>query len=545
MRGRHRRWPDGLGARIATVLVGFVVLVTSAVTAAAYVRGRGAVLRGARAEAEARAALAADRLQRELEQRRSVLQLWAALGTSQDLAGSDPEGRLSASLDELAAGFGADALALAVDTAGRVVSASDRSRVGERAAAEPWFPRGSVGPTFQLGLSGRLAATAPVRRAGDDRLLGYLVLLSSWQSLARGVREREAVTVRSVDGRLLAAAGRTDTVRLLWSAPRRVRVGRARVVVAAGILEADALRPLRAESYRLMGFAALVLGLTLPTLLLLVHSATAELSRLTAAARSGGEGLTVSAAAPLEVRVLAGALRGMLDRLEESRREMARQESLAAMGTMAAALAHEIRTPLAVLRGSAEMVARRAAAHTREAEVAAFMIEEVDRMERLVSDMLLFASPRHPEPECCDLAALAARACDLLEPLARGAGVDLARELAPAPCRGDPVQLQQVVLNLVTNAIQASPAGGAVTVTVRRSVGGPRLEVSDHGPGIPADAAERIWEPFFSRRRGGTGLGLPIVKRIVQAHRGRVEAEPVPGGGTRMVVRLPGGEGTS
>jgi two-component system sensor histidine kinase HydH len=277
--------------------------------------------------------------------------------------------------------------------------------------------------------------------------------------------------------------------------------------------------------------------------MLLARSTTRELARLTrqaeAAQRTGTPAFApADPGAPADVRTLAAALAEMAERAEASRRELARQETLAALGTMAAGLAHEVRTPLSVIRGSAEIIARAARPDTRESELGDFIIAEADRLARLVDEMLAFARPREPRREPIDLARAAAR---VAEGWARGATatVRLETELEPAPVLADPEQMVQVALNLATNAAQASPPGGEIHLRTRAGGDEAVLEVEDSGRGISPDDRERVWTPFFSGRSGGTGLGLPIVRRIVEAHGGRVEIESEVGRGTRVTVRLP------
>ena len=242
--------------------------------------------------------------------------------------------------------------------------------------------------------------------------------------------------------------------------------------------------------------------------------------------------------APREVHVLAGALQEMVERLERSRHELARQESLASVGAMAAVLAHEIRTPLAVLRGSADMLQKRLADDARGRELVALLQEETDRLSRLASDLLVFARPRPPERAPADLADVAARAASMLVDRYRGADVRLEVATLPAPVRADADQLGQAALNLLGNALEVSRTGTRVRLETGAAAGLAWLRVADEGPGIPPENLERIWLPFFTTRRGGTGLGLPIVRQIVEAHGGRAEVETSPAG-TRISLVLP------
>ncbi|HEU0299903.1 MAG TPA: histidine kinase dimerization/phospho-acceptor domain-containing protein, partial [Longimicrobium sp.] len=369
--------------RLAAALALFVLLVTATVTAWGYLRGRAAVLADARAELDGRARLAADRLERSVRERARLGALWPGLSTSQDLAADDVDKRLALSLQELAGHLGGGALALAMDTTGRVVAASSPRWIGRRAAGEPWYrpdplPPGQARVEAVPGRLPLLAVRSAVTTTDGAAPLGTIVLLSPLPSLVAQAAgpEAEALAVRDGAGRLLfrgALFRRAGTPLLVAGAVADgPEVPPLQVQVAMPARQA--LLPLRRTTRSLLLFAALVLGVTLPAALLLARSTTAELRRLTARAReverTGRAELGAPApGAPAEVRVLAGALQSMVERLDASRRDLARQESLAAMGMMAAGLAHEVRTPLSVIRGSAEMLARRAAPASREAEL--------------------------------------------------------------------------------------------------------------------------------------------------------------------------------
>jgi two-component system sensor histidine kinase HydH len=338
------------------------------------------------------------------------------------------------------------------------------------------------------------------------------------------------------------AAARTGS--RLWGQTQPLAVPGLDARVADALPLSEALAPLRQTERRLLLLALVVLAITAPTAALVAGTTTRALDRLTRAALSAHQPAArpafadVPAGAPREVHVLAGALLEMVDRLEQSRHELARQESLASVGSMAAVLAHEIRTPLAVLRGSADMLAKKLAADARGSELVAMMQEETDRLSRLARDLLVFARPRPPEPAPTDLAAVAARAAAMLSARFGEAGVELALATRPAPVRADVEQLGQAALNLLGNALEVSPRESVVRLETGVTPGHGWLCVADQGPGIAPENLERIWQPFFTTRRGGTGLGLPIVRQIVEAHGGRTEIETSPAG-TCITLILP------
>jgi two-component system sensor histidine kinase PilS (NtrC family) len=226
---------------------------------------------------------------------------------------------------------------------------------------------------------------------------------------------------------------------------------------------------------------------------------------------------------------------------------VARSRRLAAIGRLAAGVAHEIRNPLAAISGSIELLAS-SSAREQPAEVrelTAIVLRETERLNGLVSELLDFARPHPPEPQPLELAASMAELLRVFhnDKELRGARVELrARELVEVSA--DPGQLRQVVWNLLRNAAEAAYDDEPIIVEVGRvSVDDAprwgRITVRDHGPGIPAEHLSRVFEPFFSTKEGGTGLGLATVHRIVEEHHGRVEVDTPPDGGTVVTVLLP------
>jgi two-component system sensor histidine kinase PilS (NtrC family) len=260
----------------------------------------------------------------------------------------------------------------------------------------------------------------------------------------------------------------------------------------------------------------------------------------------GGEtavvGLSTSA-----LRDADGAPRGWLlvfhdlTPLKAMEARVQRSERLAALGQLAANMAHEIRNPLASMSGSIELLSRDRSLSPGNRELMEIVLEEADRLNRLISDFLDYARPSKPQPIPVDLADLCEEALRMLENAPpSGARVGIETELKPAPIEADPGQLKQVLWNLVKNAIEAMPGGGTLSVGAAAvPAGGAVLSVRDTGAGIePADLA-RIFDPFFTTKERGLGLGLATVHRIVDGHGGRVEVQSAPGRGTTFTVHLP------
>ncbi len=223
---------------------------------------------------------------------------------------------------------------------------------------------------------------------------------------------------------------------------------------------------------------------------------------------------------------------------------IARAEKLAAVGTLAAGLAHEIRNPLNGANLQLQVLERRlgkaalpdAVAWTGPVQV---VRDEIARLGRLVETFMSFARPRPLDPRRVELAPLLERVCTMSRALADAGKVRLERaEISPGlAVRGDPDRLNQVLSNLLRNAIEASPAGQVVELTLRRVDRKVELRIRDHGPGIPGKLRARVFEPFFTTKEGGTGLGLAISHAIVDQHEGTLEFEI--DGGTEAVLTLP------
>jgi two-component system OmpR family sensor kinase len=269
----------------------------------------------------------------------------------------------------------------------------------------------------------------------------------------------------------------------------------------------------------------------------------------TAGAIAGGDlSHRVEATDPrTEVGRLGISLNAMLDRLERAFAE--REASEERLRRFLADASHELRTPLASIRGYAELFRIGAARDPDGTEKAMRRIEEeAQRMGVLVEDLLLLARlDELPDAERTpvDLHALAADAVDDARATAPDRDIDL-RVDGDVTVSGEPDRLRQVLANLLRNALVHTPAGTPIEVTVESAPEGARLEIRDHGPGLPTDHPEQLFERFWraeggrERGRGGAGLGLAIVAAIVEAHGGRVSAGNAPDGGAVFAVTLPG-----
>ncbi len=233
-------------------------------------------------------------------------------------------------------------------------------------------------------------------------------------------------------------------------------------------------------------------------------------------------------------------LRTQADQILEIEEQLRRADRLSALGELSAGMAHEIRNPLGSIRGTAEILRDGMAAGDPRSEFAAILIQEVDRLNRVVQDFLEFARPAESGRSAVDLNALLQELIVLTRQPARSGGVKVEFTAGEIPLvKADREQLRQAFLNLILNAFQAMPAGGVLNLATNRSDDRVRLRFRDSGVGIPADHLERIFNPFFTTRSEGTGLGLAIVHRIIQGHGGRIEVASEPGRGTTFTLLFP------
>jgi two-component system sensor histidine kinase PilS (NtrC family) len=228
-----------------------------------------------------------------------------------------------------------------------------------------------------------------------------------------------------------------------------------------------------------------------------------------------------------------------LTELRRMQLKVERAERLASIGRLAAGIAHEIRNPLASISGSMEMLKTSPGADEDSRQLMAIAVREVDRLNALITDLLDYARPKTEDRQRLDLGehtSEIARAFNQEHRSGITLVVDAPHGISVEAAAG---QLRQVLWNLIRNAAEAMPSGGEIHVQVTKESAFAVLIVRDTGAGIPKTHFERIFEPFYSTKSGGTGLGLATVARIVDDHRGNIDVDSEPGRGTIFTVRFP------
>ncbi len=221
--------------------------------------------------------------------------------------------------------------------------------------------------------------------------------------------------------------------------------------------------------------------------------------------------------------------------------QLSRAERLSALGEMVAAVSHEIRNPLGIIRSSAELLKKKVHKIDPGNTVPDVIVEEANRLNSIITDFLNFARPINLNLARCNIADIIEKNIKFLTPRLEEQGCATEKDIqTPLPeIMADPDVLYQAFLNIFLNAMQAMPGGGLIRVRLFARDDRVAVVIEDEGEGIPADILEKIWDPFFTTKDGGTGLGLGIVKNIVDSHNGEVRVENRPVSGSRVRILLP------
>jgi signal transduction histidine kinase len=550
---------NSTGTSITVRLVVFAIVLASATTMGvgmlSYTRARRALEDEAQARLSLLAVDAADDFHRELEDRLADVTSWSQLEIMRAVRFRDVDHELAGFFAQLLRGREVYRGVTCSDSSGAVVAtAGEPARLGPAAPLE----RARVRAASEGG--GHLQIEAPVSDPDHPGArIGTLVavieprrLLRSAEVLEQRHSPHTALSVRTEDGvRVIDTGGPSATAapqEQLRSTADVDALARADapafVVTVAEPVEA-ALAPvdaLRTTLLRTAGIAVVVASLLGALVALWIGEPIRRLTRAVQRVSTSGElAMPADVRAGGEVGVLATAFTDMLTTVGEQHAALLGQSRLAALGEIAASIAHEVRTPLSVLKTSAQLLGRPDLPADEHRQLSGLLAGEVDRLNRVVSDLVDLARPRPTPHEPLAVRDVLDRAVRFFSGTADRHHVAFRVDVDGAPlvvvgCRD---HLHQVLLNLLHNALQATPDGGRVTVSARRDDGWVVVRVEDTGPGFPDAVRGNLFTRFQTTKPDGTGLGLVIAKRLVEEHRGRIEADNAPGGGARVTVWLP------
>lgn len=595
---RWQAWADlSLRTKLLLFALGLVTVPGAVFALVAFSGTRAALEREVGIQLQQTAERGADAVAAAVERAQSDARSWATQDVMRDLVVGDLDKRVSKFLSAVADDKAAYLAILSVERGGNVAAASAGKWIGRNVQAWPVISalqnasEALVGPLTTPDFAGEvLEIGVPIANPDPPGgPIASLLLVYDWNGVnavldairlkLANLGKRVGALVIDRSGTVIGGVGfdgapaqrsalaeqRWDgvvpnrygerTVRAANAPPVAMLAGAAAVPSSAEgwsvvfVERSDAaLAPVRAVRRRWLVISVCLLAVGLGVAALLARQVMRPLEDVTRAtshiaAHPDEELPLLPVRSRNEVGQLTASFNTMTTELKRSQEEALAAAKFAFAGELAAMVAHEVRTPLSVLRSSAQMLADPAPARAGDtAELVETIVAEVDRVERVVTGLIQLARPLEQRLEPTPLRDVLTRAAEFAAAHARKQHVQITCDFVAAepPALCDPEQTYQVVLNLLVNAVQVLPAGGRIwlrtLVESSRMVG---FEVADDGPGVPAELRERIFRPFVTGREGGTGLGLAFVDRVVRAHHGSVSVRSAPGRGTVFEVRLP------
>ena len=478
---------------------------------------------------------------------------WSQLAIMQELLLEDVDKRLSIFLEELNSSYdGVYKAIYVIDNNNKVIASSDAKLLNQPANLHTyWFSQGASEKRidFYEIKSNVLAISQEIRDDNSDQVIGKLVAEFNWQQvqdfLKTTVRKPTAVALFDEQGHVLASTSNWNTqkgyeMRAVSQLPSQSVVSRWQVRVEK--LHSVAVAPVHRLGYIFLALLTSILLLAILLVTPIAQAITQPLAKLTIFVRGfkHGQLSDIPKLGPPEVQELGLAFEGLIDDLAKAQANLTRAAKLAVVGELAAAMSHEIRTPLGILRSSADLLLREPTLSNDGREVLGFIISETERLNKLVSTLIDAARPRAPVFARVDVAKVLSNSIALLRAQAESNGIVLNAELAESVfLEIDTDQMTQVFMNILMNAIQILPTGGKVNIKLYTQEAIAKVEISDDGPGMTAEVQAQIFEPFFTQRAGGVGLGLAIVRQIILSHLGEITCSNSQFGGALFTINLP------
>ncbi len=574
-----------------TLFIAFlgVSLISAILLAAmAFVKARAALREEIERNASTQAEAVSAQIDKMIFERVQNAAVWSHLDVMQDLQIRDVDKRVSHFLSDVHDGYRDIYLSLSCVAADQtIVASSDASLIGLRdvtqaPVSENRVPLSAtdVALDFQKGAtSPDVYLRVPIRSSFADETLGELRLRLDWSTIYDVLDQRsggqQILAVVDKDGKLVAGSATMRERGLLLSnvladwrkgggvserdgapvsdSPVIVSAARSKGYAQIGSFgwttlvmqpEDAAMAPV----HRMAVIFALLVLLMIPVALIVATWVSRSIARpivaLTRFTRRYARDKIATApptAGSGEVRELADAFVQLIRDIDVSQQNLIRASKLAVVGEMSAIIAHEVRTPLGILRSSAQMLSREPTISADGRELIGFIESETDRLNRLVSAMLDVVRPRASVYAIADMHELIRNSTAMLTAQAQTRGVTLHLQLGArdASVECDVEQITQVLLNLLLNALQILRDGGRIDITTFDDDQYLVVEIADDGPGIDELERSRVFEAFFFKREGGIGLGLAIVQGIINSHHGQIEAAESRYGGALFRFRLP------
>lgn len=494
----------------------------------------------------------AEHVDRVMKERVQNVRSWSQLAIMQDMLIGDIDKRLSIFLAETRRSYAEQYVSLDVaDLQAQIVASSRPANIGQALHTPPvWMSFRDNGQTITIYHlnNHQLMISAPIFSQNTLQPMGQLIATFNWQVienvLNHAAQHSTALALLDNKQHLLAKSR-------LWSDQTHSLHAQAAMTSRLPLhgwqihLNKDhdvAVAPV----HRLGMIFIALLGAILMFSLLLVRPLAQNISRPLEALtryvqRFRQPGVTAPASSgPAEVQSLHQAFTQMAADLAESEQQLTRAAKLAVVGEMAAAMSHEVRTPLGIMRSSADVLLREPQLSEDGREVLGFIISETERLNKLVSALIDTARPRPPNKTPLDLQAHLQHVVAMLQKQAQAKQIQLTLHASQAVVvDADQDQMTQVLVNLLMNAFQILPEGGQVALQLEADDAHAHMTVADNGPGVPPAQQDHLFEAFFTQRAGGVGLGLAVVKQIIEAHDGTISYSTSPWQGAQFNLSLP------
>lgn len=495
----------------------------------------------------------ANSVSRMMFERTQNVASWSQLAIMQELQIDDIDKRLSTFLHELQISYGHVYHTIyVVNTQNKVIASSNPRQLNLKVTTpKSWFSiaAGSKKITFSIIQNDVLALSQDVIEPNSNQVIGRLVAEFNWQQiqhlLSSAVHKPSTVALLGEQGKALAASANwNENAGYEMHAISQFSIQPAAPTwqVRVEKLHSLAVEPVHRLGYIFLALLASTLLFAAFLVTPIAQAITQPLAKLTLFVRSFKQEQLAETpkTGPPEVQELAIAFENMMQDLAKTQANLTRAAKLAVVGEMAAAMSHEVRTPLGILRSSADLLLREPKLSKDGKEVLGFIISETERLNRLVSTLIDSARPRLPQFVAVDLADLITKIIGMLRGQAEPKNIALNLDLSESVIAEiDHDQITQVIMNIVLNAIQILPSGGQIFVRLYQQQDAAMIEVADNGPGINEANQAHIFEPFFTQRAGGVGLGLAVVRQIVQAHGGDIRYSNSQFGGAQFTISLP------
>lgn len=534
-----------------------VLLPTVLITGLAFYEARSTLKDAIQNGMQTQVSATALEIDRMMFERLQNISSWSTLDVMQDARIGDIDKRLSSFLTELKGSYLDIYTELyVINRQNIIIASSNPAQLGKFAPTlQPWLHTLMQHKVVKLGQinNSQLPIYTDINDAfDDDKPLGTLVAVFNWnqihQILRSGISGRSAAALFAQDNIISSTERWAKTQaahKLMATAPTSGYEGYRgfnwQVKIAQN--RSQALTPVRQMAYIFAGLLVVTVLLATVIAIPVARAISQPVARLTEFATRflrNPSATLPPAGGPEEIAEMSRAFAKMMEDLDNSKQSLTRAAKLAVAGEMAAAMSHEVRTPLGILRSSAQLLLREPNLSAESQEICGFIVKETERLNKLVNTLVDSAKPRPPELSPCNITELVTMCAGMLRSQAckKGIAIEVA-DNPPIICDCDTEQMTQVILNLLLNAVQILPEQGHINIQLEETADHVRILVADDGPGVAPEHREQIFDPFYSQRNGGIGLGLAIVRQIILAHHGTIHVQPGPNHGAEFVIQIP------